>query len=385
VNLPNWKMLCPVALFVLCSCANSKQLSDGHLAYNEAIRLASDQEVLLNIVRLRYQDSVEFLSTTSINSTISFSVEVDGAVGRDSGATDASLGVSAKYSNTPTFSFTPQRGNDVAKRLNDPVDISTLVFLASVSRDADHIFRLLVTWMNGLKNDAAGPDPEFLAASRELAKLQYEGSALMAYVSKETEVSPVLPTTEVSTTEILHALDSGLGVRQLDNGQQMVFTRTAEQAMLFIASDASNREVVLEALHLDAGPTTFPIIGYVGEDQSGEDNALYVRTRSVLHSMAYLSQGVTVPPEDLASGVAVSPWPDQTIDPTRLNDIFRVYWSKKRPKDASVAVQHRGHWFYVRDNDAATRRTFFLVTHALRFILEQNSSSGPVLTLPVAG
>ena len=64
---------------VMGGCSGAKHLSDGHLAYNEAVREASDQELLLNIVRLRYLDSLEFLSIASINSTVRFSVGINAA------------------------------------------------------------------------------------------------------------------------------------------------------------------------------------------------------------------------------------------------------------------------------------------------------------------
>jgi hypothetical protein len=34
-----------------------RQLEKGHLAYNDAVRVAADDELLLNIVRLRYLDT----------------------------------------------------------------------------------------------------------------------------------------------------------------------------------------------------------------------------------------------------------------------------------------------------------------------------------------
>lgn len=380
-----WKTMGITLAVVLSGCSGSKQLSDGHMAYNEAVRLASDQEVLLNIVRLRYQDSVEFLATTSINSTISFSVELSTGLGNSDGSSNNAIGLNAKYSDTPTFSFSPQRGSAVAKRLNNPVDISTLVFLASVSRDTHHIFRLLVTWMNGLENESGSVDPQFLKSISTLTHMQYDGDALMAYVDDVQVVSPEIPREKVSTSEMLTALNSGLNIREVKDGTAIAFTRTMEQARLIVEKDAKNRDGLLADLNLDPSRNSYPIIGFVGEKDEIGNAELHVRTRSVLHAMAFLSQGVTVPPEQLAAGLAISTTPHGSTDPAFMNDIFRVWHSSEKPEHASAMVRHRGYWFYIKDNDETTRRTFFLITHALRFILEQGSQKTPVLTLPVAG
>jgi hypothetical protein len=92
-----------VAMVLFSSCTGAGLLTDGHLAYNEAVRRASDEELLLNIVRLRYLDSVEFLSTASINSSVRFSVGLDAGYSNDEGDVTGSGGLSFGYSSWPTF------------------------------------------------------------------------------------------------------------------------------------------------------------------------------------------------------------------------------------------------------------------------------------------
>ena len=69
------------ALTLLAGCSfGAKQLKDGRQAYNEAVRISSDQELLLNIVRLRYLDTIEFLGTNSISAQLSFSMTLTRAL-----------------------------------------------------------------------------------------------------------------------------------------------------------------------------------------------------------------------------------------------------------------------------------------------------------------
>ena len=114
-----------------------------------------------------------------------------------------------------------------------------------------------------------------------------------------------------------------------------------------------------------------------------DDQVLSVRTRSLLHSMAFLTQGIDVPGEHLSSGVASSVWPHPSVTPVTMDDIFRVRYSKDKPDGRGVSVQHRGYWFYIPDGDPTSKRTFFLLTEAFRFTLEHGPDEAPVLTLPV--
>ncbi len=60
-----------------------KRLEQGHLAYNAALKAATDDELLLNIVRLRYLDTIEFLTANSVSSQISFSVSLGARLGTE--------------------------------------------------------------------------------------------------------------------------------------------------------------------------------------------------------------------------------------------------------------------------------------------------------------
>ena len=114
--------LCVVVAVLAAACSlGPKQLEDGHLAYNEAVRTASDKELLLNIVRARYLDSIEFLSTNSISAQLEFSVGVGAKAGTELGEASHLMSAEAGWSNRPTFTFTPQRGVEFAHMMMTPV------------------------------------------------------------------------------------------------------------------------------------------------------------------------------------------------------------------------------------------------------------------------
>ena len=73
-----------------------------------------------------------------------------------------------------------------------------------------------------------------------------------------------------------------------------------------------------------------------------------------------------------------------TVPPAGLFEVH-VCKGKRPPPDAYVAVEYRGHWFYIDDCDLASKATFLLVLKMSRVDFGQRlpGPSGPVLTLPV--
>ena len=117
-------------------------------------------------------------------------------------------------------------------------------------------------------------------------------------------------------------------------------------------------------------------------------DTIYLNMRSVLQIATYLSKGVCVPPEHIASGVAPSV-PDidgRPFDWTRVTaNLFFVHSSKHRPKGAEVAVHYRGYWFFIAGNDVNSRAVLAILE--MLFALEESAEKpgGPLLTLPVGG
>jgi hypothetical protein len=372
-------------LLSLEGCASAERLSEGHLAYNEAVRQAADQELLLNIVRLRYLDTIEFLANTSINSTISFSINVDASVARSGGDTSSGAGFGARYSSTPSFSFVPQRGESFASRLTEPVGLDTLVLLVSANRDPHTIFRLMVSWMNGLDNREGSVDPRFVEATRALTGLQLAGEALFGFSAEERPVTPPMPAAQVSPSAMLQAHAAGLAIGSRAGGGEIVFSQKTEVPTLFVAEGAPERARLFEWLRLDPDATVVTLRERARTPGEERARTIWLETRSLLHVMAFLSQGVEVPGQHLAAGLASSSWPHPAIESVPMDDLFRAWASVNKPADAVLAVRHRGTWFYIRDSDQVTKRTFFVIAEAFRLLLEHDASRAPVLTLPVGG
>ncbi len=83
----------------------------------------------------------------------------------------------------------------------------------------------------------------------------------------------------------------------------------------------------------------------------------------------------------MKSGYAPADWPREGSAVVPMAGFFKVASSQSKP-DANPAVRYRGYWFYLRNGDFASQRTFLALAGAYRFARPLSSES-PVLTLPV--
>jgi hypothetical protein len=104
----------------------------------------------------------------------------------------------------------------------------------------------------------------------------------------------------------------------------------------------------------------------------------------------YASNGVQVPDAHLEAGRASTTLDDDgnPFDWSQvLGEIFKVYSTDdwQRPSDATVAVHHRDHWFYIKDDDGSSKATFMLLSQLFALQAGDFAEEKPVLTLPVGG
>ncbi len=71
---------------------------------------------------------------------------------------------------------------------------------------------------------------------------------------------------------------------------------------------------------------------------------------------------------------------DWTVVTQRL---FHVCVQKKRPKEAEVAIQYQGYWYFIPAADKRSKSTLSLIQALFNLQLSEPKKAGPVLTLPV--
>jgi hypothetical protein len=340
-----------------CATLGAQALPEVQASYNERLALTSDSQFLLNIVRLRYRDTPAFLDVASLTTqqTNASSVSVTGGTGNVlMPAPSASGTVLGTVSVTPTTTFLPIRGDDFVKRLVAPVSLQTVTMVASSGWSIARVLHLTVDRINTLSNapSATGPTP----------------------------TSP--PDTE-RFIDLLRALRS----LQLDEDLSLGIVRGDGQdtGLLFLDDNARNPEAVTIVRDLLSLPRDESRFRLTEDFTRKEIGVLRVRLRSILGAMFYLSQGVDVPTEhEKQRLVTVTRNADGSrFDWSRVLDrMFRVRTSEAEPKVAAVKAFHRGHWFFIADDDLESKSTFMLLIQLFNMQAGRASLPVPLLTIP---
>jgi hypothetical protein len=334
-----------------CMSAGPTLVSGSRTDYNVVLRQADDQQMLLNLVRLRYRDQAMFLEVSALNTQFSISNEVN--ANTELGQGDSFLGLGGKIvaQETPTVSYTPLKGAEFVQRVLTPISLDTLFLLDTAGWSSDRLLRLLVDKMNDVGNaqGANGPTPALAPAYEEFKRLSF----LLRQLSMDD-----LYTDAIYNNQPVLVFEP----EALDHAQYKEFTRI---------------------LGLNPAKLIFPVT--VAARGSG-NNSINLRFRSLAGVMYFLSQSVQVPEEDVAAGrvTVTRDAAGQPFDWQRVTEgILTIRSSTEPPDNASVAINYRNSWFYIDDSDLDSKSTFSLLGQVYQLQAGDAKSVAPVLTLPV--
>lgn len=348
-----------------CGSFGARAIKGERIHLNSAFQQTNDEQLLLNLVRLRYRDTPAFLELSSISSQSRFEATVEAGAELERAKDNLDLftfGAGAGYATQPTFTYTPLQGDAFIQRLLTPLTIEKLRLLSQSGWNIKRVLLLGVQRMNNVKNAprSSGPTPgrapeykDFLRAVEILHEIERKGLVDIGYeAGPEGSSSPKL-------------------ILQIDPG-------------------ASTIPQVVELrgiLNLDPSRTSYPIVyDQVQRFRSQAEESIRIDTRSLLGILYYLSQAVEAPAADLARG-KITTSRTETGEPfdwhVLLGGILKIRTEGSQPDDAAVAVQYRGQWFYIDDTDLDSKSTFAMLSQI--FSLQAGKAEGivPVLTLPV--
>jgi hypothetical protein len=139
-------------------------VTPARLGYNEAIVRSADEQMLLNIVRLRYRENPLFLDVSSIVAQYGRSVSANASIllHNPGGLTDGSAGIGGGMSENPVITLTPIRGEEFTRRLLSPISAREIVALSFSGWSIERLLLCCVQEVRGLRNaiSASGPTPD---------------------------------------------------------------------------------------------------------------------------------------------------------------------------------------------------------------------------------
>lgn len=343
--------------------------SGGRTSYNVAAQNTTNQELLLNLIRLRYSDTPYFLELNGITTQFNFSSKLIPTI-KIPGFTEknpASLGAEFGWSNQPTIQYSPLEGKDFAIQLMQPLDLRIIQGLIFTGWDVDRVFRLLVQHMADIPNahSASGPIPTRPPNYQKF----FECLQLLRHFQELGQLQ--------------------VGVRYIPNGHKHLNEEdackerpNAIQLSFPVNGEESDRLAdLLEGVKKTKGRYTLNM-----RQAFNEDAEIGIMTRSLLSTMYYLSLGVNVPPRDIAAGiVATTQNPDGSLFDWKgvVGDLINIEWSDYYPEHAYLAIHYRGYWFYIDDSDVNSKRTFVLLQQIYNLQAKQQEKETPILTIPL--
>jgi hypothetical protein len=363
-------LLCCLPLLIVgCTSIGPATVRRDRLDYADAMADASKRETLLNIVKLRYGDTPSMVTVNQLVAgyTLEGRVNLASDFFRDTFdlADDVNIGVGGTFSDRPTITYAPIKGDDFARVMPikgddfarvmmNPIPPSELFAMVAAGMPTDLTLGLGVHTLNGLRN--------WTADARGITRV-------------DARFAEVL--------ELLGALraDGVLGFR--------FDTETGPRTAYLLLEDREGHPLhprarrLIELLGLDPGLRSFPIRFGFSEGRAGE---IRIYTRSLIEILGNLAAQVEVLPDDIAAGrtYATQPIPAELPAIPDLTVMSRPDrpWDALVPAAPFVAVQYRDHWYWIDDRDFDSKRVFTALMLLLNLVETGREQQLPVITIP---
>ena len=368
----NFRMICFLLTILLLFgpiwCLNFGPLSlkSERSKYNMAIQKTNDEQLLLNLVRLKYRDTPFFLEVSNVASQFRMKNKVSITAQLESMVKDIfNLGASSSYEESPTVSYTPLQGDKFVKNIMSTLPLKTITLLFQSGWSVERVFRVCFQMLGQLENapGASGPTPKLAPQYKEF----------------------------LQTVKYLQELDDRDALRiiyQEPNGQpQMLLqvsddAKTSKPALEFarsINSIPSINQYILTHFPTPDQVQHFPVIMNRGKE-------LRIVPRSLLGMLFYLSQSIEIPKRDLLKGkvTLTKTTKGEDFDWFEVTgELLTIRSSDEKPLRATVRVFYRDTWFYIDDSDLNSKSTFSLLTQIYSLQSGSIKSTEPILTIGV--
>jgi len=340
-----------------CQSIGPASVPRDRVDYLGTIGTSWKRQTLLNIVKLRYGDVPIFLEVTQV--IAGYQLQTTVAAGVAAGNASASTvgpfvvggtaGVGDTYTDRPTVIYSPLSGVEFLKQLMTPIPPSAVLFLLQSGYSAKLSMPMVLDSINGVSNESRRgmsrpADPRFSRLVQLIYELQLSGS----FESR---------------------------IERKDGGESSLIVFGPSLDPQIEARKAEIRGI----LGLKQGAREIRILygGY-----SGKSDEIALMTRSMLQVMLELAATVQVPEADVAESraapglVATQPAGAAGAPPVA------ILCGDSAPKDAYVAVEYHGRWFWIPDTDIQSKYSFGFVMLLFSISGTGAKSGAPVVTVP---
>jgi len=320
--------------------------------YLAAISDSWKNQMLFNIVKIRYGDAPVFLDVASVISQyqVAQALNLGATVNYSPSSGSGSLGWAGTYADRPTITYSPIMGDKFARSLMSPVPPPAILSLVQAGYPVDLVFRLLVQEINGVRNRFGGEararsaDPEFYSLIEKMRKIQSSGAIGMRFVKKEKEEATFL-------------------VMRKEREPEIVALSTEVRKILGLDPHAKDFSVVYGAI-------------------SNNDKEIALLTRSILEVLIDISADIEVPDAHVEEKRVGPTHVEEAVKEGKIFPLIRIHSSSEKPKDAFISVPYRDIHFWIDDRDLMSKKLFSFLMFAFTLVETGEKGTAPIVTVP---
>jgi hypothetical protein len=379
-----------IFMTVSCTTIGPQKLVSSHTAYNDAVQLTITREVLVNIVRSRYTDPMQFMRVSAINAQFSVSASASGGVGGIGQAgTAGEAGASIGYSDSPTITYAPQSDAGFYKSMFSPFALEEAVGMglsyrfAKVDPNIQALsLRLSFGSINGANDFVAGQfNEDYVRRVDAIVELLKRGAIYRQVAEWDLDTTSIAKD-KVNAEDMVDAFQYGLNFVEEDDGRSLRLARY-RLVLALILPAADDPEIIgaLNDLGVTSGRTQYvfrPPLHLVPD--MVDPYAIRVTPRSMLDVLNLAARVVDIPEEHTDIVPPLEPWPGKQTAAIRIR-------SSRTEPDFPYRVQHRGYWFYVDDSELESKVFLeaLVAAYSSRVGSKEAIDETPQVVLPVGG
>ncbi len=312
--------------------------------YNQRISTQEREQLLLNIVRLRYAETPMFINVSSIINQYSRdsrgSIEAENVFGTATVTPDISGG----WSDKPTITYTPMSGKAFSETMLNPIPPTIVFYFIQSGWSASRMLNLTTTHINGIRNGVYTAKYQ-LAADEDFINIL----ELLEYIQERSVLAM-----EITGNDEAKNINIFLPREFTDDSIKTTVNQFKQK------------------LNLSPDLNRFPI--RYGPFQRDPEE-IYLQTHSLLEIFLALSNNIEIPTEHFNKGMTYA------SKIAENNVRMKILSSKEKPDNAFVAIQNRGYWFYIDDSDWDSKTTFGIVQVLLNLSKDSDPSKGPLISI----
>lgn len=352
-------LFCLIVSCLISSCLHygSMILPPDRMSYNRSLLESDNQQLLLNLVRLRYSDIPYFLGVNNVVAQFQYEHDLNVSISSNSyfPPPPSIFGLAqdtVRLAENPTITYTPLQGSDYVHKLLTPIDLAAVHMLIRAGWGVNEIFRLFFQRMGPLDNailsdrTTSSHAPEYKLFHRFglfLHDLQYNGHL------------------SVGDGKVNNNYVIKIKIQHFD-------TLTAKQRAYAkrYGLTPDSPELILCAT---------PMQG---------KNIWLVQTRTILGLFYYLSKSIEIPQANIDQKRA-------PITYTKDGKIFdwqkllvgelQIFSTKRKPQNAYISVQYKDYWYYISDQDFNSKETLNILSIIMGIYQGDIKSVLPVFTV----